>query len=538
MKLGEFIVPRSAFASRTQAFLALLASCFLGIAMCTASAQSLPQMDPYSPDGSPLVDNYKYDNTYAAGGVGVDRFSDSSSKNYFGQRIARLDNGDVVVAGLVPRSGGFSVANQIGLVKYSPTGRRLTWASVDPTFSRYNGQYIVYPNAGSGQPTGAFIRVVGLEVHEDNIYVMANEQYGNGAVHPIMMIFSTNGFFRGWVTYFPGGNSNKPGAGFTISGNKLIVLGDDFVPSDNPSQSRIWMSRYTIDANGGLSFDSSFGSGGFAFYRAYACTSVGSPAGCSTSAGYNAIKAQAGPTIPVSPKFYVAVSVKGPLQPDYNTAVLRFNGNGSRDTDFGYTSDGRDYAGVDFDDGGDKADLPFALETGYHIAIPFRYVDDIYVATLVSRSIQRGIGVTRFDGDGNRVSSFGSGGQILFGGCGSGAGNCNFSNVEVVPWTMVKDGNHLAIGGWYRGFNGAAVHFNYPLFAMVNSNSGVIENFSSYASAINGAVVNSTFYGLVANGDGSFTAAGDIQDAAAGPNLSYFSARLESKDVIFHNGFE
>ena len=537
MKPSELNDHRSDCASCRHAFLAVLASTIFGIVMSPVIAQSLPQLDAYSPDGSPIAENYGYDKAYGATGITYDRFSDSSSKNYSGQKIARLDNGDVIVAGLVPRGGAFTVANQIGLVKYSPSGQRQTWTNVDPNFSRFSNQYIVYPNAGSGQPTGAFIEVVGLETHEGNIYVMANEQSANGAIHPIMMVFASNGFFRGWWTFFPGGDTNKPGRGFTISGSKLIVLGNDTTPSDIPSRPRIWMSRYTIDANGNLSFDSNFGDGGFAFYRASACTVAATAFPCSTYAGFEGIKAQAGVVVLASPKFYVAVTVTGSGTPSYDSVVLRFNGNGSRDTDFGVSSTGYDSAKIAFDDGGDNADYAVALQTDYHLVIPLAYVDDIYLTVSASRATLRGIGVARFNGDGDLVTSFGSGGKILFGGCGSGAGNCTFINVEDVPWSMVKDGNRLAIGGWYRGFDDSAhtiVRFTYPMLAVVNSDTGTIENLSGYSALIG----NAALYGIVGNGDGSFTGGGAIREVAAGSNLSYFSARFQSNDVIFHNGVE
>ncbi|MEP6882409.1 MAG: hypothetical protein ABI866_10480, partial [Dokdonella sp.] len=318
--------------------------------------------------------------------------------------------------------------------------------------------------------------------------------------------------------------------GFTISGSKLIVLGDDPFASNQNFPAQIWMSRYTIDVNGGLSADSNFGSGGFAFYRSNGCTSVGTPVTCGTSAGFEGIKAEVGPLVFASPKFFVAATIKGLGRPSYDSVVVRFNGDGTPDPTFGANI-------VAFDDGGDNADYAVALQTGYHLVIPFAYVDDVYLTVSVSRTSQRGIGVVRLNGDGDLVGSFGSGGKILFGGCGSGAGNCEFSNVEEVPWSMAKDGNHLAIGGWYRGYLGASttpILFNYPMLVVVNSETGAIENLAGY----NTGVGDATVYGIVANGDGSFTGAGDLRDASAGLNLSYFSARFESNDVIFHNGVD
>ena len=65
-----------------------------------------------------------FDRFFAVGGISVDRFAGTSNASYEGQKLVRLPGGDVVVAGLVPAGAG---AQQLGIVRYSPSGRRVTW---------------------------------------------------------------------------------------------------------------------------------------------------------------------------------------------------------------------------------------------------------------------------------------------------------------------------------------------------------------------------------------------------------------------------
>lgn len=485
-----------------------------------------------APDGSPAIANWDFDPAFAAHGWGIDRFSDSPAKNYYGRKIARLDNGDIVVAGLVPRSSS-STSDQLGLVRYTAAGRRIAWTNVDPAWARYSNQYIVYPNGSANQPSGAFVSVVGLQEYDSNLYVMVNEQSADGAVHPFLLVFAESGFFRGWWTYFPSGSNQKPGTGFAISASKLIVLGAD--PSPINWHPQMWMSRYTITENGGLSFDDDFGSGGFAFYNAYACQVAATAFPCDT---YPAAIAPTGGTIQLaSPKFYVAASVKGSGRASFATVTMRFNGDGSRDTTFNYSTTFGYDGTVDFDDGGDNADIAVAIRTTTHLVIPAQIVEDVYVVSKVSRLLQPGIGVVRMDGSGNLVPGFGVGGKVLFGGCGAGGaagGNCQFSNVEHIPLAMTLSGGYLGIAGWYRGFNGTVPHFTYPMFAVVNATNGTVDNNDEYTIGIGDAV----FYDVVGNGDGTFTMAGDGRESANGNNVAYLTARLQPHDVIFRNGFD
>lgn len=520
-----------AFIARPRArfVIAVLVACLLAPALVFANAGSP------APDGAPITRSYAYDPTFAAGGLAVDHFAGSNSADFVGRKLVRLDNGDVIVAGLATRSG-FPAPDQIGLVRYNAAGQRVAWSAVSAAYGEFGNQYIVYPKGNGGQPVGSFTELIDVQEHAGNVYVLANLRTVLNDVRPIFVVFSTSGFHRGWWTWYP--SDNAPARGFIIQpvgtqGSRIVVVGDEPTPSGS-AVPRIWMARLTIGPNGTLSLDAGFGNGGFAYSRGLACTTAATAQTCPTWAA--AIASEPGPVLSADPKYYVAVSVRRNNQ-TLDGLVLRFNGNGSRDLGFAISSTGYDEAVIAFDDGGNDADVPIAMATGYHIEIPFAYVDDIYVVANVSRTTRPGIGVVRFDGDGDRDPAFGTGGRLLFGGCGTGAGNCTFSNVEAVAWSMARDGNRLAIGGRYRGFlNQAGTdYYTYPLFAVIDAGNGSVLNFDDYFTTEG----DGAFHDVVANGDGRFTLAGEIESNVTGGSLSYLTARIAPiPDRIFANGFD
>ena len=518
---------------------AAMALCAL-LAITDGMASAAPVAS--SPDGTPIATQFAYDDAFATAGQYIDHFAGSNSNDYRGQKIARLANGDVVVAGIVPRSG-FTTPNQLGLVRYSPSGQRRVWSSASSAYAQFGGQYIVYPNGNGGQPTGALIDVVDVATHGNSIYVMLNEQTGAATSRPLVAVFSLNGAFRGWWFNTPPSGGNTPGRAFLIQSTganqaSLIQVGDDPTPPGS-SLARIWMTRFTVDADGGLVGDSSFGTAGVAYARAQSCVSVGSAAPCATYAA--GIAPEGRPFLVGATRFYVATSARitfeGVGTPDFDAVALRFNSNGSRDSTFGVSPNGGDSAVARFNDGGSNNDYAVAIATSYHIEIPLAYFDDVYLLANVTRTNRPGIGVARFTDSGALDSGFGFAGKSVFGGCGAGTGNCTFTNVESVAWSMVRDGNRLAIAGWYRGYvsgTSPTVIYNYPLFVVVDAGNGSVTNFDHYYSGLGDA----TFYDVVANGDGSYTLGGDIRALSTGETQSYLTARLQPIDVIFRNGFD
>lgn len=508
-------------ALRAAAFACALAPVAARAAGVVAAAQ------PLAIDGSPIVEDYAYDRAFAGTGYFLDRFSGPAGSDYQGRKIARLEDGSYVVAGKVPRPGGVELT-QVGLVHYSASGQRLAWSAVNPAYGVYNNEYIIYPQGNGGQPTGYFVDVAGIEAYDGNLYVLANESDGS-YVHPIMLTFTYDGFFRGWGTFFPGGDARRPGVGFAIDrGVKTItVLGSD---PNNGSYNQLWMSRYTINADGSLGGDSSFPFTFFSLDSSFCNTSAAIDGHCPlqpvaiTTAGTRLIFP------PQAAGFYVAGTRAYSSSGDTDPCVIAFNANGSVRT--GFSEDG--VRCISFDDGGNLADRAVAIARSTTYTIAGAVQDHVYVAASVARDTLPGIGVANLDGSGN--SAF-PGGPVVFGGCGSSAGDCNFVNVENTPLAMAWQDGQLGIVGWYRGYNDAAhtdIRFNYPLFALLDAADATVLNFAHYYPGSGDA----TFFDVVGDGGGRFAVAGDARVASEGNKLTYLTARLQPADVIFHDGFE
>jgi len=491
----------------------------------------VPFAAPPAPDGEPISEHYQYDPAFNGTGYYLDRFAGPVGPGYQGRKIARLEDGSYVVAGRVPRPGGVEVT-QIGLVHYSPSGRRLAWSSASPAYGEFNNEYIVYPQGNSGQPTGAFIDVAQIAAYNGNLYVLANESDGS-YVHPIMLTFTDTGFFRGWATYFPGGDVRKPGVGFAIdTGVKTItVLGSD---PNNGSYNQLWMSRYKINADGSLSGDSGFP---FAFYsmgpdRCGSAVVAGhcplTPAAITTAGVRLTLPAQAA-------NLYVAATLAYSSSGDTDACVVRFKADGGVST-FGTQGDGARC--INFDDGGNDADRAVAIARASTYSITGAVSDTIHLAASVARDTLPGTGVASLDGSGNLNPGFGAGGMLVFGGCGdtSGTGDCNFVNVENTPLAMTLQDGQLGIVGRHRGYNDNAhtdIRFTYPMFALLDAASGAVRNFDRYPTS-----GNATFFDVVGDGSGRFAMAGDALAIGDGASTTYFTARLQPDDAIFHDGFD
>jgi hypothetical protein len=480
------------------------------------------------PDGEPLGDHHDYDRSFNGTGYYRDRFAGSSGNDYLGRKITRLEDGSYVTAGIVPRPGQ-STPTQVGLVHYSASGVRLTWDSVNPAYGEFGNQYIVYPQGNGGQPTGNFTDIARIEAYDGNLYVLANETDGN-YVHPIMLTFTYEGFFRGWATYFPGGDARKPGVDFTIDkGVKTItVLGSD---PNNGSYNQLWMSRYVINADGSPGGDSSFP---FTFFNLDS-----SFCGSAAIAGHCPLRPAAITTAgtrlvfpPLAAGFYVAATRTYSTAGDTDPCIIAFNANGGVRT--GFSDDG--VRCVSFDDGGNLADRAVAIARSTAYTVAGVVQDRVYLAASVARETLPGIGVAKLDGSGSLDAAFHSG-SIVFGGCGSGQGNCNFINVENTPLAMARQDGRLGIVGWYRGYNDAAhtdIRFNYPLFALLDADDATVRNFDAYDVSGDDA----TFFDVVGDGGGRFAMAGDARVLSEGNKLTYFTARLQPDDAIFHDGFD
>jgi hypothetical protein len=354
---------------------------------------------------------YSVDRGYANGTFTDDAFASDSTlpnKYFVGKKVIRLNN-DIVVAALVkhPNSNQDNGHWNLGLVRYNASGtQRLAWSNPTPAYSNYLDQYIVYPNSGS-----ATIREVqDLRTINQKIYVLVNDQYTASIDVNVsrILVFGADGTFISSSTPFSvttnttADTSNYAGGLATYTdlvANKryLVVVATRFVPGTG--RGRPVFRRYEIGASGDLA-----ASTGTVELNTSACWNA------AWECHVRAIEANS----LYSPMFYVAYAYRPNTSTgNWNIVVSRIdtNGNGDGSWDPNNVSWG-------LADGGSFSDWPVGLE----VRTPpssgaFR--DEIYVVAESERNCQSGIGVLRFDHDGNVVAS------RLFGGDTSTGTACN-----------------------------------------------------------------------------------------------------------------
>ncbi|HEY0180023.1 MAG TPA: hypothetical protein VGC30_10385 [Dokdonella sp.] len=519
------------------AILAAGVAALIGLGLAAASnaaaaaSAGVPAAPPWT-DGLPFADTYAFDPQFNGSGYFFDRFAGRTDADYLGRKIAKLDDGSYVVAGLLPRPGTSAPADQLGLVHYSATGERLVWPDADAAYSVYGGQYVVYPQGTAGQPPGSFLGVAGVQAYGGYIYVLTTEYLldGSQAERPTMLVFSAGGAWRQWVTYHPGGDVKKPAVGFTIDRgtNRLIVLGDDY---NGGSYRQFWLSAYAIGAGGALTFDGGFG---FPFYAAPSAV-------CAAGAvvdGHCSMRAAAITTAgtqltfpQLAAGFYVAAT-RTWQGLDTDMCVIRLSSSGAPSTSFG--NDG--HMCISFDDGGSQADAAAAIVRHSEFTLTPPFVrDHVYVSGSVERSQRPGVGVFELDGGGELVPAFGGSGLLLFGGCGSGAGNCDFDNRADTPYGMTFDGDALAIAGVHTKYGSDnSVAFVNGMLAVIGATDGGLRNFRDYSTQQG----ETWFLDVVPDGGGRYVVGGDARIDADGGRLVYLTARLQPDDTIFHDGFD
>ena len=140
------------------------------------------------------TDPFVLDSAFNGGIVIEDRFAATSlSTPQEPARIARLSNGDIVVAGLVQPaySSSPSPPTNVGLVRYGPDGSRVPWAN--PTNSYFNNMYLDYPNSSGA----IFRRVEAVVALAGYVYVLADSFPSGGNYDADILAFGEDGHFVG-----------------------------------------------------------------------------------------------------------------------------------------------------------------------------------------------------------------------------------------------------------------------------------------------------------------------------------------------------
>jgi len=98
-------------------------------------------------------DAWVYDPGFGIGGIVGDYFgAATTSDRHEAQRLVRLDNCDLVVAGLVPAIGQPNSNDNLynlGLARYSANGAPVAWSNPSGAYSSADGRYLDYPNTNA-----------------------------------------------------------------------------------------------------------------------------------------------------------------------------------------------------------------------------------------------------------------------------------------------------------------------------------------------------------------------------------------------------
>lgn len=474
---------------------------------------------------------------------------------YLGRSIARLSNGDFVAVGMAPKWGQDVAANghnNIGLAKFDPTGSLKCWGNPgvygvgpfpSPCFGTSADPYIVYPNSATPNLEG----VRDVFVHNGYIYVLTDQvdlgRTGAGSNNVELQVFKESGEFVDWETVFGAGTTDVwdiYGATLTlgpvVNGNRtLMAVGSAYTAVGW----RIIVNRLVIGPDNNAWQDPTFGiaysNGGNRYvtvrppdsYCAYADTSQPCQA-FAQRAFYT--DAEFGGD---HPHLYIGGSVlhsdNGTDHHDWNPAVLKMNPvNTVMDADFGvggWTASWFNDENSDFND------------TLVGLAVDPQGMG-VYAVSKVSRRCGSGIGVLRFQGDGQLEAGFGQQGKLLFGGS-SELTHCISHRVNVNPTDIAVSGNgdvrRIGIVGnnVYPLASGAPVD---PMLAVITTTGTIVQSPTAFPfdDANGDRRGNAVLYDVMANADGSFTAIGD-GDIGGRYLLALGSF---ANDVIFRDGFD
>lgn len=485
--------------------------------------------------GGPSATGYSAHRKWGVGGAngyGLDQFGGASSGVYRARAAARLANGDVVVVGEV-QGNSVSAVRNLGMVKFNRRGQRVAWTAVPSQFAHFSS-YILFPGTDAWGGTRTVLDVVDVKVRGSDIYVLITLGEG-GRFFPGIIRWGDNGSSRGWWSSAPDGGTVRSAIAMDIEGSNMIVLGrrsNETTTLDGG----FWTSRWTINADGGLSLGATttFLAGDRRVPSAVAFSRYGLA------------------TIALSPAYYVAYTYNNgsTSTSQHRPCVTRIRSNNTLDPDFGA-------AGIScfpFAEGGNSVDLAAGLHTRGFLSLPGpTATEHLYLTADVDRNLARGIGVIKLR-NGVADTSFGSGGRRLYGGCASlnpsvGEG-CGFTVGPIqnphsahLPFrgALFADSSGVYVAG--RTFRPSIAvgepPSRRPVFMHVDDGNGALRSLQTF-----GTYPNSQFTALVPRpGTSEFTVVGhasdaDTTDLNAGPKRFLSAHLIRNNDLIFYDGLQ
>ena len=490
---------------------------------------------------------YQPDPGFNHGRYFIDAFASSQSNSYRAKKLVRLNNGDVIVAGIVPpllggNSGG------LGLVHYDAAGVRLSWPDAGD-FALYQ-DWLVY-NFDRFVPR-VITDVKDIKVHGDRIFVLVDsETYSMGGTPPHtyfsgyasdVLVFSTGGAFLGSAEM--GGMSAGPSEPRNFHGGGIGVYSTGVFPEVvslvfggteiDSGRYRPVFRRFTVQGDGSLTDQT-----GMVFPDANNLC-ANSNNGCEITGV--ALGGRSNFTAP--PRIYLGGSYSNLFDWKWSFAVMRVNSYGTPDTTF---DGGLAYISV-FTVGQPTEDRGqgIAVVPGSNLQ---GTEDQIYVAGNVRVNCGNGVAIAKFRADGLGDPTFNNSQRWLLFGHNYSSGNIcfiprtdNYSHAIAVD----ADGNIAVAGQRNIGLHfGGTGEITVDATLAVVSPNGSLLSFDKYPytdTAGGTRTRHSGLWGVVASGNGTFTAAGDVRFLTpSNPEtgkMQYATIRFADDPPIFKDGFD
>ena len=206
-----------------------------------------------------LAADHVPDPAYNGGLISPDAFAGSSTNDYIGRKLVRLENGDVVIAGKVPPLSGNANFGALGLVRRNAAGQRVAWSNPG-AHGHYNNEYVVLPPHTAGATTTYTEEVRDLIVHGDLLLVLVDTRTSTGFLQVNIYVFGTDGSYRS--SSHVDGEFSSEGTRETWGGG-LAAYSQMTLPAPDPtvlyvgrkkvgSMERITFRRFSVSSAGVL----------------------------------------------------------------------------------------------------------------------------------------------------------------------------------------------------------------------------------------------------------------------------------------------
>jgi hypothetical protein len=501
-------------------------SAFGAIAFTLAVA--LPTAAAVAADARPSAltdDPFLPDPSFAGGNWLVDNFG-SNTRNNLARRVARLPNGDYVVAGVghPPIAGQANGLWNLTLTRYSASGQPVAW-NAQAQFLPVGPFHLVTRNL----PDEGILDVHGIAVGPTAFYVLVNRQDDLPSIRPHLYIFNHDGLVLGYQMLAAPVPHTQYGAGLavyrTASGHKLFIASSSPSSADPTRWLPRW-KRWAIQPDGYLEFEAED------HIEQILCT-------VNSCRLYDLVASAQSPLSNAPPRFYLVGSHRNGDSANHNFLVMRVDANGVPVGSFGFagaTIHGFDQAGSALNDIGLRA----AVRTRFLLDGSER--DDVYATGWVDRACRRGTGVVALDHAGLLVDSFAAAGKLVVGGSAANATFCSSINPsEAIIYSPALSGDRLALAG-YRQCVGCRMDAS---LAVVDTRTGALGDFIDLPWPLTGTPSrHSHFLDAVPSGGGAFVAVGGTRfptDATVLPEVrgKYQFATLKlAPDRLFGHGFQ